>query len=273
MDTRTKKTIEDSVCDFLQVTGHDLEVLFKKAYSFEYDLVESKLSDFIYDHLPEQKLDEILFFHLSRRLVNEQDSFIGNNLYDLLLTQNAVSDFLYNHQVEFKMGEDHLDLYHQGKLETFERVHGGNVSNVKWRMGYFKGREDYCFNGFALKDVLYKNSYARSLYCGPEFINQLTQVIGRADIMSDYIKESKYFCLEYKIPMDRVVFDGFDELSISDKNINLLKTLMKRLYEYSVTNINYIYDHDNLVLRLMDDDTMIEKYFLSKEEIDANMLK
>lgn len=264
IDTHTKETMEASICEYLNFTPNELNSFFNKVY-YSQKSVEEEISDFVDKNMPEIKLDEIQFYHLSRRLLDD-NSRMGNNLYDLLIQDTSVSRFLREHDVEFKMSEKHLVLFHRGKIETFERVYDGNVSNVKWRMGYFKGHEDYCFNGFALKDMLHENSYTMSLSSCPEFIEQMALVIGRKDIIRDYEKNSRYYCLEYFVSMDKVIFDGFDYKTQYSKTKHLLCVVLKRLYEYAF-NRGYMYDHDNLILRLEDDDTMQEKYFIAEEEI------
>lgn len=264
IDTHTKKKMNTSVCAYLGCSSEELSIFLDKIY-YSQKSVEEELSDFIDENMPENTLDEVQFYHLSRRLLDD-NSRVGNNLYDLLIQDTSVSRFLRDHDVEFKVNEGHLVLFHRGKIETFDRVYDGNVNNVKWRMGYFKGHEDYCFNGFALKDMLYENSYTMSLSSCPEFIEQMALVIGRKDIIRDYIKNSRYYCLEYLVPMDKVIFDGFSYNTQYSKTRHLLHVVLNRLYEYEF-NRRYMYDHDNLILRLEDDDTMEEKYFITEEEI------
>lgn len=264
IDTHTKEKMLASVCEYLSCNQKKLSKFFDSVY-YSQKSVEEEISDFVNKNIPEYKLDEIQFYHLSRRLLDD-NSRIGNNLYDLLTQDTSVLRFLREHDVEFTMEEGHLVLFHRGKRETFEHVYDGNVSNVKWRMGYFKGHEDYCFNGFALKDALYENSYTRSLSSCPEFIEQMALVIGRPDIIRDYRKNSKYYCLEYLVPMDKVIFDGFSYKTQYSKTQHLLCVVLNRLYEYE-HNSGYMYDHDNLILRLEDDDTMEEKYYIKEEEI------
>jgi hypothetical protein len=264
--------MEESICNHLNIAEKELCILFDKGYNSNYDSLEKILSDFIYSHSGGENVDEVLLFHFSRRLNTEKEDFSGSNLYELLLKDSSVSKFLKEYDISFKMGEKHLELFHKGKLETFEHVHDGNASNVKWRMGYFEGREDYCFNGFAFKDLLYKNSYASSLFWGPEFLNQMLHVIGRKDVLQAYIKNSKYYCLEYKIPMEKVIIDGHDSLSLNGKRFHIILEVLKRLYDYYVTNISFMYDHDNPCLRLQDNDRMDSKYLVSKEEVLPKML-
>ena len=108
IDTHTKETMENSICSYLCVTPKDLYDLFEFAGSeaqqdkfIDGDKLNNIFNSFIKAHLPSTAIDEILFFHLSRRLNTEKDSSLGNNLFDLLSTKNAMTLFLKEHDVEF----------------------------------------------------------------------------------------------------------------------------------------------------------------------------
>ena len=68
---------------------------------------------------------------------------------------------------------------------------------MKWRLGYYNGREDFCFNGFAFKDLLYRNNYARALSGVPEFLGQLVECLQCREVEWKYMENSEYFCYEY----------------------------------------------------------------------------
>lgn len=276
LDTHTKTTMEESVCKWLKVSNTDLINVFDKAYHVEQDSYSTVLKQFITEHLQIEKLDKILFYHLSRRLKNEKIDESCKNLYDLLLQKTVFSDFLKEHGVEFKMdlNQKHLLLFHNGEIENFDKkfYENGNVNYIKWRLGYYDGQEDYCVNGFALKDLLYKNDYARSLYYGPEFLNQLAEILQRDDILEDYFQNSEYYCLEYLVPIEKVIFDGRHLLTNEEKSICLMEAVLERLYDYFAVGKLYMYDHENPVLRLDDKDFMPEKFLIQKELITYDML-
>ena len=122
-------------------------------------------------------------------------------------------------------------------------------------MGYNSGREDYCFNGFAFKDLLYKNSYARELEDVPEFIGVLATFLKDRTIGTDYYEQSTYYCYEYLIP------------------IEIAYQVIHRLHDYHYSNSKYMYDNDNPILRLGDFCTMDAKYFVKKEIVTTEMLR
>ena len=144
---------------------------------------------------------------------------------------------------------------------------------MKVRLGYYKGREDYCFNGFALKDLLYKNNYARQLFDMPEFLGQLINCLGCKSVGSYYMEHSDYYCYEYKIPMNIVVFDGKDEYTLNQKQFYLIKCILKRLVDYQTNDVRFIFDHDNPILRLPDNYIVPSEYFVNKEKITYDMLR
>lgn len=78
--------------------------------------------------------------------------------------------------------------------------------------------------------------------------------------------------ISYCVPIEKVLFDGNDTMLSSDKPKYVLNQVLHRLYDYSVSDIRYMSDHENPVIRLKDDDTMQEDYFVCKEEITWEML-
>ena len=108
IDTHTKEAMEQSICSYLCVTPKDLRDLFEVAGNeaqqdkfIDGDKLNEIFNSFIKEHLSDKPIDEVLFFHLSRRLNTAEDCNVGNNLFDLLSTDNAMSLFLKEHDVEF----------------------------------------------------------------------------------------------------------------------------------------------------------------------------
>lgn len=271
--------MENSICSYLCVTPKDLYDLFEFAGSeaqqdkfIDGDKLNNIFNSFIKAHLPSTAIDEILFFHLSRRLNTEKDSSLGNNLFDLLSTKNAMTLFLKEHDVEFEVCDKHLNLLYKGKEVSLEDTNREHIPYLRWRLGHNERRIDFCFNGFLLKDLLYRNHYARELYDVPEFIGVLATFLKRRDIGTDYSENSKYYCFEYCVPLEKIMFDDDEKLDIKEKEIYLLNQILNRLYEYYTSDIRYMFDHDNPIIRLTDSDTMDEKYFITKEKITWDML-
>lgn len=266
VDTHNKETLQKSICDYFHLSENELYCLFDSFYNSSRELEEA-IEEYIATNIL-TPLDGVQFYHLSRRL-NGSNLKMGNNLYDLLLNKSIISDFLSYYGIAFKKEADHLQLYCNGKLEELKYSSHGNVDYLKWRMGYIQDDEDYCFNGFALRDLLQHNtSYYNQLGFCPEFICQLAQVIDKESIIWDYRENSKYYCLEYLLPIDMVIIDGKEYLKSSKgKTEVLLSAFMLRLYNYWFDS-GYSFDHDNVILRLSDTDTMEERYFVRAEELD-----
>lgn len=271
IDTHTKETMEKSICDYLNIELEELIELFNKApYKYGYldkDRFIEIIDNFLNKHIPKIQINEILFFHLSRRLIVSSNDYIGYNLEDLLTTNNAMSTFLKKHQIEFIKEKENIALFYKKKKIEIDKESNESLY-LKIRLGYNK-QKDYCFNGFAFKDILYKNTYTRNLLEGPEFIQKLSKFLKYNDLCQDYIKNSKYFCYEYCVPIEQVLFDDNENMSIQQKQIYLLEQIILRLYNYS---INCIFDDDNPILRLQDNDIMQTHFFIDKEEINEEMI-
>ena len=183
-----------------------------------------------------------------------------------------MSLFLKNHEIRFELNDRHLNLYYRDKPISLEGNLDRNVLYLRWRLGY-NDDVDYCFNGFAFRDLIFKNHYALSLYDAPEIISVLSEFLKYPFLKEDYFNNSKYYCFEYLVPIDKIYFDDNDKMSKLEKQKYLLNRVLNRLYEYSITESKYMFDYDNPIIRLSDYDVMQEEYFISKEEITLEMLK
>ena len=147
-----------------------------------------------------------------------------------------------------------------------------DVCYLRSRLGYNSGREDFCFNGFAFRDLLMKNQYTRQLQGCPEILECLERYLRIKGLAKDYAEKSEYYCFMYKFPIERVIFDGQDDLIVEKKQLHLLNQVAYRLYQYSGDS-RYLYDHDNPILRLKDDDNASVDYLVSSEIITPDMIE
>lgn len=282
IDTRSKEGMESSMSTYLDISVDELYQYIdyaagrahKDQWAFNTDIFRDELENIISDLRPEEQIDEFLLFHLSRRLHGTENDVAGRNLENLLTTRNALSDFLRKYQIEFVKGEQNIITYYNGQEVDWDKCWDGNSSYMKVRLGYFKGREDYCFNGFAFRDLLYKNSYARALSGVPEIIGQLIERLGCKKMGYDFMENSTYYCYEYKVPIERVMFDGHDTYSRSQKQRYIVHCVLERLLQYSgEKDTRYMSDHDNPILRLNDHDILPAEFFIQKELVTADMLR
>lgn len=239
IDTHTKETMEKSICSYLCITTKCLYDLFEIASSnaqqdklIDVNKLNKIFDDFVEKHIPDVPIDEVLFFHLSRRLNTTDDCNIGNNLFDLLSTENAMTLFLKEHDVEFKVSNEQLNLIYKGKKVSFEDTSHQYVPYLRWRLGHNAGRIDFCFNGFLFDDLLYRNNYSMELYKAPEFISNLAAFLNCRKIITDFLENSKYYCFEYCVPLQKIIFDDDEKLENEQKPLYLLNRILSRLYEY-----------------------------------------
>lgn len=278
IDTRTKEKMRKSICDYLNIAEKDLNDLFDNAYNYSIDGIlvdgvkrDEVINKFIDIHQKDRRINNVLFYHLSRRLnaYNEKEPVL--NLFELLSTENSMSSFLKMHNIYFMKNDQSLDLYYAGEIMSLEDTSEVDVAYLRWRLGH-NSRIDYCINGFLLKDRVYKNTYATSLYRAPEFIATLSRFLKKYDLINDYTSKSKYYCYEYSIPISKVMFDNYEELSDYEKEKYLLLQILLRLYNYYHSDPRYLYDHDP-VIRLNDIQNIENEFFVSKEEITLDLLR
>ncbi|MGN1088884.1 MAG: hypothetical protein ACI4Q6_00655, partial [Huintestinicola sp.] len=85
IDTHSKESIEHSIYSYFSVTQEDLDALFneieKEAIKDLYidgDIINKMLNFFIESHPTSKPVDEVLFYHLSRRLNSASGCHGGN---------------------------------------------------------------------------------------------------------------------------------------------------------------------------------------------------
>ena len=227
IDTRSRESMGRSMSTYLSIS---VDELYRHINCAAEKAQKEEIGTIISDLQPEIEIDELLFFHFSRRLHGTEDDVSGRNLEELLTTRNAFSDFLRKHEIIFIKGEQNIITYYKEREVDWDKCGNGNRARVKCRLGYVKDQEDYCFNGFAFKDPLYKTEYAH-LYLVPEIIGDLAACLGCKGLESDYRKNSSFYCFEYKVPIDRVIFDGHDDFSYSQKKNQIVYRVLERLLQ------------------------------------------
>ena len=101
IDTTSKHSMETDVAKFLDITVEELyqyiDYASEKAtvdgFCFREDVFFQELNLIISDLQPENIIEDVFCFHLSRRLNNCGKNLTFCNLKELLLTQNEFSDF------------------------------------------------------------------------------------------------------------------------------------------------------------------------------------
>lgn len=221
---------------------------------------------------PEEQIDEIYVYHLTRRLNGSIEDKSSDNLKSLLLKESPISTFLRQYGITFIEKDSHPVIVYNDKEIFLEDTFESDVCYLRSRLGYNSGREDYCFNGFALRDQLMKNSYTRQLYGCPEFLDVLSRYLSINGLKEKYFENSKYYCFTYKMTIDEIMFDNRDDLENDEKVDYLLVQIAMRIMSY-MENSKYQYDHDNPIIRIADDASVSESKIDNIEEITLEMIQ
>lgn len=229
------------------------------------------MEDFYSDMLEQELPDEILFFHLSRRLKGSENE-ISYNLQDLLTSNNIFSKFLNAHQITFRKGSgNRIILYYRDRQIDLENTGTADACNLRNRLGYNLGREDFGLNGFAFRDLLMNNQYTRHLQDCPEILKCLERDLQIKGLAKDYAEKSEYYCFMYRFPIECVIFDRKDDLTVEKKQLHLLNQVAYRLYNHS-KNSHFSSDCDNPILRLKNDYNASVDCLVSTEKIIQDMV-
>jgi len=279
IDATSREGMENSLAYLMSISVPTLYQYIEAAADlaiegqwFNQDIFDKAMEDFYSDMIEQELPDEILFFHLSRRLKGSENE-ISYNLQELLTSNNSFSDFLNTYQITFGKGTgNRIILYYRDRQISLENTESADVCYLRSRLGYNLGREDFCVNGFAFRDLLMKNQYTAQLQGCPEILRCLERYLRIKGLVKGYAEKSKYYCFMYRFPMGCVIFDGKDDLTVKEKQLYLLNRVAYRLYQYSGYS-RYLYDDDNPILRIKDDDNASAEYLVSTEIITPDMIE
>lgn len=278
IETTSRERMEHDLALYLAITTDELyeyiDYAAEKAsgdWVFNTDIFEQEIASIVSDLQPSEHIDSIMCFHLSRRLNSSLDDLNSYNLKDWLLTDNSMVRFLNNHHVFFKAHNNHIAVYYHGHEVMLENRMDSDVCYLRNRFGYNCGQKDFCFNAFAMRDLLMKNTYTRALYDGPEFLIALSHYLQNRTILEDFIKDSTYFCYTLKIPLDEVIFDKSDKLNNEQKERYLIAQICYRLLMYIEERVS-LFDDDNPIIRVADNVTLPASYVINSEIITLEMM-
>jgi hypothetical protein len=111
IDTTSREGMESALAHLMGVSVPELYQYIEAAadsavegqWCFNQDLFDEAMENFYSDMIEQELPDEILFFHLSRRLKGSENE-ISYNLQELLTSNNRFSEFLNAHQITFRKG-------------------------------------------------------------------------------------------------------------------------------------------------------------------------
>lgn len=179
------------LCNIFDISDEKLyRDLSDIAHNRNDDIFEKNIDNYIKRNIV-NKPDNVLLFHLSRRL-DKSD----NDLINLLTTQNNYSDFLLKYNLSFKFNNGHIEVFYYNKKIELDDNDNNDVYLMK-RFGYFKNIKDFCFNGFIINFLIGGNLYNSSLSFGSELLQSLSDLINDKSMVEDYISSSTYYCFEY----------------------------------------------------------------------------
>lgn len=147
-----------------------------------------------------------------------------------------------------------------------------NALYLRKRLGYNSNNIDYCFNGFALKDMLMKNLYTKRLYECPKFIEVLSNYLNDNSIKNDYFRNSKYYLITYKLKINDILFDEKSNLTINKKINYFILQICVHLSDYMYNKEGHLNDNNNPIIRPKDDMCISSEEIFSSEEITKKML-
>ena len=262
------ESLNQGVMKVLNITKGDMIQMFDSIYSDTEKEPWKWVEDFLSDYIVDEELEYIQMYHLSRRL-DGTDIHVNQNLKQLLLESSPLSMFFRKYKVTFTDNEGHIDMYYKGMIQPLHNEYlydRGNMYYLRSRLSYNKV-QDFCVNGFVFRSHLEQNSYFSTLAYCPELVQNIEWLLNIDGMAREYYENSKYYCIEYLIPLSEVIFDmNYTPDSIQEKTRVFLEKAILRLYD-NWRDGSFVCD-DNLILRLSDDAEIKPEWFVNAEQLN-----
>lgn len=195
----------------------------------------------------------VFIHHICRRLKLDDGNYSSFNLKRLLTTENAMSAFLRNYGITFKMTDEAIVLFLDGKRINLVSSRSHFEANLTKRLLGANGTTDTCVNGFALGDSIQNNSDFSYYSECPELIRMLDCILPSLDLLHDYQELSRTYLISYPVNITDVILDNCSEACSCNKVERLVGCYLDRLF-YGLSRDELINaDLGNVVLRVNDD--------------------
>ena len=261
IDTTSKDTIRQSLCQIINIEDKQIDELLEKCYDtlqVNHPFLDmDEQYDFFKEYVKEQlfhEINEVMFIHLSRRLKEDHDDN-GYHFVDVLTKDTALSQYLKKYGITFKF-KQHLNMYIHGKEVNVE-----NCPYLMKRFGYH--HHDFSFSGYGFKDHIDKSDHYNIAIGGPEFFGYFyLYEIDDEMIVDDFIENSDLYQFEYRVPIKDVEFENYEDLNEQDKVYHMIIMALQRLYFDKYDPV--FNDQENMVIKIKDYMVLSKRYLIDK---------
>ena len=267
INTTSQQLIQKSIYEVLNINNEEIDDLLETSYKFQKDHSIFILDDqydyfmkFVKEHLS-VSIDYVSLYHLSRRLNNSEDDN-GYSLIGTLCNNTLLSRFLKKYGLTFKYDE-YIKMYLNGEEIKLDNVDDYYTVFLRQIFGY--EYQDYSFKCFVCNDAIEKNEYYEILKDGPQLFGYLFSFIDSDALLEEFQSNSKYYKVEYQVPIDQIYFENYDDLTNQEKQYHIVVKALQRLYAYKYDTVEF--DDDNPVIGMIDNQTLDSKYLVSKQEL------
>ena len=249
----------DEMSLFLELNEVGNECLDRE--NFDWDKYDELINDFVEKQVDFDDLDEIYIYHLGRHIKYPNELWTLN---EVLLTETSLSQFLKEYDIEFGAKKGKIQFFYKNKLITPEQILvSGHFHLLAKRLGYL-GEPDFCVNGFAFWSNAEKtmDGYYHDLQRGPEILENLERFLG-INLLREYEKQSKYYGIVFRKPIDKVIFDGKDDVVTHEQKVKcFLNYALKYLHDF----YRNCEGGNNLMIRIKDTEKAVVDHCILIDE-------
>ncbi|WP_291628073.1 hypothetical protein [Clostridium sp.] len=167
------------------------------------------------------KIEKVTLFHLTS--TTNKESFIRDgimNLKTIFETSNGIKKYLIRYDIELKKVNSEYKIFYRGKEIDYSK-HKMLKRRLSW---------DECINGFLFKDRIESNTNVEHLKYGPEFVQNIFEIIGNYRYTNNWYKDNDLYIIRSIVDLDDIDDSTFD-LDIKDK-VNKYKLVILKGLEF-----------------------------------------
>ncbi|KIL38690.1 hypothetical protein SD70_24905 [Gordoniibacillus kamchatkensis] len=215
--------------------------------------------------------ESVAISHLTTRVTGENlEKEPVYNLFDALTENTEMKYHLERVGLTFFKAGGKLRTLFRGNLVDWKSfLNGSEYPTAQMIINRFEGNRfssaDKCVNGFLFGGKIYENGNVRHILYLPEIVENMLRVLGEQKAINELTKVFKPYMISFAAPIGKIIFDGSKKLTVKQTRFRIIRYCLHYLSKQYCRSWS---EHDNPIIRLIDDYSVQADQIISVQKID-----